>query len=65
MFVVRDGIAAFVPVRTGLASETEIEIFGDAKEGESVVAGPYKALRELKPSTKVKREAPGGRGRKT
>jgi HlyD family secretion protein len=65
MFVVRDGIAAFVPVRTGLASETEIEIFGEAKEGESVVAGPYKALRELKPSTKVKREAPGGRGRKT
>ena len=64
MFVVRDGMAAFVPVRTGLASETEIEVFGDAKEGESVVAGPYKALRELKPNTKVKKEAPGGRGRK-
>jgi HlyD family secretion protein len=64
MFVVRDGTAAFVPVRTGLASESEIEIFGDTKEGESVVAGPYKALRELKPNTKVKKEAPGGRGRK-
>jgi HlyD family secretion protein len=64
MFVVRDGMAAFVPVRTGLASETEIEIFGETKEGESVVAGPYKALRELKPNTKVKKEAPGGRGRK-
>jgi len=64
MFVVRDGMAAFIPVRTGLASETEIEVFGDAKEGESVVAGPYKALRELKPNTKVKKEAPGGRGRK-
>jgi HlyD family secretion protein len=65
MFVVRGGSAAFVPVRTGLASETEIEVFGDAKEGESVVAGPYKALRELKPNTKVKQEAPGARGRKT
>jgi HlyD family secretion protein len=65
MFVVRDGVASFVPVRTGLASETTIEVFGEAKEGESVVAGPYKALRELKPNTKVKREAPGGRGRKT
>jgi HlyD family secretion protein len=64
MFVVRGGSAAFVPVRTGLASETEIEIFGDAREGESVVAGPYKALRELKPNTKVKQEAPA-RGRKT
>jgi hypothetical protein len=29
-----------------------------------VVAGPYKALRELKPSAKVKQEAPAGRGRK-
>ena len=65
MFVVRAGSAAFVPVRTGLASETEIEVFGDAKEGESVVAGPYKALRELKPNTKVKQEAVGSRGRKT
>ena len=65
MFVVRDGVAAFVPVRTGIASETEIEVFGEAKEGESVVAGPYKALRELKPNTKVKREAAGARARKT
>jgi len=65
VFVVRDGVASFVPVRTGIASETAIEIFGETKEGESVVAGPYKALRELKPNTKVKREAPGGRGRKT
>ena len=64
MFVVRDGVAAFIPVRTGLASETEIEVFGDTKEGESVVAGPYKALRELKPNTKVKKESPGGRGKK-
>ena len=65
VFVVTDGVAKFVPVRTGIASETAIEIFGETKEGESVVAGPYKALRELKPNTKVKREAPGGRGRKT
>jgi HlyD family secretion protein len=65
LFVVRDGVAAFVPVRTGIASETAIEIFGETKEGESVVAGPYKALRELKPNTKVKRETSGGRGRKT
>jgi len=57
LFVVRGGVATFVPVRAGIASETEIEVFGDVKEGESVVAGPYKALRELKPSTKVKQES--------
>jgi HlyD family secretion protein len=63
VFVVRAGIAKFVPVRTGISSETMIEIFGDVKSGESVVAGPYKALRELKPDSKVKQEAPGRAGR--
>jgi HlyD family secretion protein len=64
VFLVKDGVASFVPVRTGIASETDIEVFGDIKTGDIVVAGPYKALRELKPSAKVKQEAPGGRGRK-
>jgi HlyD family secretion protein len=64
VFVVRTGVASFVPVRTGIASETAIEIFGDVKAGDIVVAGPYKALRELKPGGKVKQEQakPGGPG---
>ena len=61
VFVVRDGVARFVPVRTGIASETMIEIFGNLNPGESVVAGPYKALRELKPETRVKQEVAGRR----
>jgi HlyD family secretion protein len=56
VFVVREGTARFVPVRTGIASETMIEIFGELKPGESVVTGPYKALRELKPGQKVRQE---------
>jgi HlyD family secretion protein len=64
VFLVKNGVASFVPVRTGIASETDIEVFGDLKPGDLVVAGPYKALRELKPSAKVKQEAPAGRGRK-
>jgi HlyD family secretion protein len=59
VFVVREGEAKFVPVRTGIASETSIEVFGELKAGESVVSGPYKALRELKPGQKVKPEQPG------
>jgi HlyD family secretion protein len=59
VFVVKDGKASFVPVRTGIASETTIEIFGDIHGGDIVVAGPYKALRELKPGSKVKQEQPG------
>jgi len=66
VFVVRDGVAKFVPVRTGIASETMIEIFGELKAGESVVSGPYKALRELKPEQKVRQEtAMAGRGKKS
>lgn len=59
VFVVRNGKASFVPVRTGIASETTIEIFGDIHPGDIVVAGPYKALRELKPGSQVKQEQPG------
>jgi HlyD family secretion protein len=62
VFVVREGAATFVPVRTGIASETVIEVTGDLKEGDTVVAGPYKALRELKPGSKVKQEQSGPRG---
>jgi HlyD family secretion protein len=59
VFVVNAANAKFVPVRTGIASETMIEVMGDVKEGDEVVAGPYKALRELKPGGSVKREAAG------
>ena len=63
VFVVRDGVAKFVAVRTGITSETDIEIFGALKKDEIVVAGPYKALRELKPESKVRQEQTPGRGR--
>ena len=59
LFRVDKGVARFVPVRTGIASETEIEVFGDVHVGDLIVAGPYKALRELKPEGKVRRETPG------
>ena len=59
IFVVRNGMAKFVAVKTGIASETMIEIAGGVKPGESVVTGPYKALRELKPEQKVRQEQPG------
>jgi HlyD family secretion protein len=63
IFVIKDGVATFVPVRTGIASETMIEVIGELKEGAEVVAGPYKALRELRPGGKVKRET-GGKEKK-
>ena len=64
VFVVRNDVASFVPVRTGMSSETMIEVFGDVKEAEHVVSGPYKALRELKPGGKVKQDQASGKGKK-
>jgi HlyD family secretion protein len=64
VFVVRDKVARFVPVRGGLASETLIEVTGDVKEGDQVVAGPYKALRELKPGGKVRKDTGEAKGKK-
>ncbi len=61
VLAVKDNVARFVPVRAGLASETMIEVFGQLTEGETVVSGPYKALRELKPGAKVKREQAGAK----
>jgi HlyD family secretion protein len=61
IMVVKNDVTRFVPVRTGLASETMIEVFGDLQEGDNVVSGPYKALREIKPGAKVKREQAGAK----
>jgi len=54
VFLVRDGKAQFVPVETGIAGVTDIEITGGLQEGDSIVTGSYKALRTLRPGTRVK-----------
>jgi HlyD family secretion protein len=65
VFVVgKDNVARFVRVRTGIASETDIEVMGPVKAADVVVAGPYKALRELKPDSKVKRETAPSQAKK-
>jgi HlyD family secretion protein len=60
VFVVKEGVATFVPVKTGISSETMIEVFGDVKARDQVVSGPYKALHDLKPGAQVKQETGGG-----
>lgn len=54
LFVVEKGIAKLKPVKTGSASETEIEIIEGITPGEKVIAGPYKVLAKLKDGAKVK-----------
>ena len=53
VFVHKDGKAKFAPVTTGLAGEANIEIVKGLNEGEEIITGPFRALRELKEDTKV------------
>ena len=54
LFVVEDGKAKLKAVKTGSASETEIEILEGVEPGEKVISGPYKILSKLKDEAKVK-----------
>jgi HlyD family secretion protein len=59
VFVVRDGLARFRPVVTGILGETDIEIREGVQEGEEIVTGSYKTLRTLKDGAKIKTEETG------
>ncbi|HEU4453303.1 MAG TPA: efflux RND transporter periplasmic adaptor subunit [Longimicrobium sp.] len=58
VFVVRDSRAVFVPVEVGIAGEQHFEIRRGLRPGETVVAGPYEAVRSLKEGDLVRAEAP-------
>ena len=58
VFVMVDGLAQFRKVRTGISSDTDLEVSGDVKAKEKVITGPNKVLRQLKPGSKVKIEEP-------
>jgi HlyD family secretion protein len=54
VFVVREGKAVFVPVKTGITGQTEIEVLSGLREGEEIITGSYKTLRTIQTDTKVK-----------
>jgi HlyD family secretion protein len=58
VFVMVKGEAQFRKVKTGIASDTDIEVTGELKSGEKVITGPNKVLRTLKPGSRVKIEVP-------
>ncbi|HJS47756.1 MAG TPA: efflux RND transporter periplasmic adaptor subunit [Gemmatimonadales bacterium] len=63
VFVVRGGTALFTPVKVGIAGEEHFEVLDGLAAGDTVVAGPYQVIRDLKDSTRVrqqKQEAPEG-----
>jgi HlyD family secretion protein len=58
VFSVAKGIATFRPVKIGIAGDEYFEVVDGLKSGDSIVAGTYQAIRDLKDSTRVKSSAP-------
>jgi len=48
VFVVREGIAYFTEVEVGITGQEYFEILSGVQVGDTVVAGPYQRIRELK-----------------
>lgn len=56
VFVVKNGVATFKPVKTGTVGETDIEVLEGVGEGDEIVSGSYRTLRSLKDQAKIKLE---------
>jgi HlyD family secretion protein len=54
VFVVRDGKATFRPVKVGIAGDEYFEVVDGLREGETIVAGTYQAIRDLKDGARVR-----------
>jgi HlyD family secretion protein len=48
VFLLRDGAAVFVPVKTGIAGDKYFEVLEGLKAGDQVVTGPFNSVRNLK-----------------
>ncbi len=62
VFVVRKGKAHFVPVDVGIAGRESFEVLNGLKVGDSIVAGPYEAIRGLEEGKAVRRMPSGDKG---
>ncbi len=57
VFVVEDGVAKFVEVEVGIAGQDYFEIISGLSGGETVVAGPYQAVRTLRDDDPVREQS--------
>lgn len=56
VFIIKDGVAVFRQVKTGITGTTDIEIVDGLSENEEIITGPYQTLRTLKDNTRIKIE---------
>jgi len=64
VFVKVGELAQFRKVKTGISSETDIQVLpsSELKAGDQVITGPYKVLRDLKPGDRVEIQKKGKGG---
>ena len=53
VFVAREGKATFRPVKVGIAGDEYFEVTDGLRDGETIVAGTYQAIRDLKDGARV------------
>jgi HlyD family secretion protein len=56
VFVMRSGVAEFVPVKTGIAGDKYFEVLSGLKTGERVITGPFTSVRDLQDGDRVRVE---------
>ncbi len=56
VFVLRDGAAVFIPVKTGIAGDKYFEVLSGLKAGDEVITGPFNSVRNLKDGDQAKTE---------
>jgi HlyD family secretion protein len=54
VFVVSGRTVTFRPVRVGVAGAEHFEVLGGVRPGDTIVAGPYQAIRDLKDGAVVR-----------
>jgi HlyD family secretion protein len=56
VFVLKDGVATFVPVKTGIAGDKYFEMLSGLGDGDQVITGPFNSVRDLQDGDKVRLE---------
>jgi HlyD family secretion protein len=61
VFLMRNGVADFVPIELGISGDKYFEVSQGLKPGDQVVTGPYNSVRTMADGDPVKVEPPKGR----
>ncbi len=56
VYLAENGKSRFVPVKTGLLGDLNVEVLEGLKGNETLITGPFKALREMKGGEQVRKD---------